>query len=62
MTNLNVNNISTQAQGIWSMRQGQDYYEENIQRQIISLEEKMKDLSTDKEKTAEQKKIEKQGI
>lgn len=62
MANMNINNIGSQTQGIWSMRQNQDNYEKNIQRQITSLEEKMESLSTDKVKTTEQKKIEKQEI
>ena len=62
MTNMNINSISSQTQGIWSLRQNQDHYEENIQRQITSLEEKMESLSMDKVKTTEQKKIEKQEI
>lgn len=62
MTNLNINNISSHAQEIWSMQQKQDNYEKNIQRQIASLQEEMETLSADKKKTADQKKNEKQEI
>lgn len=62
MTNMSINSINNQTQGIWSMRQNQDNYEKNIQGQIVGLEEKMESLSTDQAKTTEQKKIEKQEI
>lgn len=62
MTDMNVNNVSSGAQGIWPMQQKQDNYEKNIRRQIASLQEEMETLTADKKKTADQKKNEKQEI
>ena len=62
MADMNINNISSGAQGIWLMQQKQDNYEKNIQRQIASLQEEIETLTADKKKTADQKKNEKQEI
>lgn len=62
MADMNVNNVNSGAQGIWSVQQKQDNYEKNIRWQIASLQEEMETLTADKKKTADQKKNEKQEI
>lgn len=60
---MNVTGVNGQLQGILPMNsKGQDRYEMSIQKQIVVLQEKMKNIGSDKEKPIEQKMSEKQEI
>lgn len=57
---MNVTGVNGQVQGILPMNsKGQDRYEMSIQKQIVVLQEKMKNIGSDKEKPIEQKMSEK---
>lgn len=58
---MSIARISSPHGGISAKKSSQDSYEHNIKKQISALEEKMKTISNDEEKPAEQKTKEKQA-
>ena len=60
---MNVAGINTSSQSNTPVQQStQDSYETDIRKQISNLQEKMKNISSDKEMSSEQKVKERQEI
>jgi len=59
---MNVAGISASPQGNMSAQAAQDTYETDIRKQISDLQEKMKNISNDKEMSSEQKVKERQAV